>query len=433
MKVPRVRRRFCRGWLIGLGLLAVPPALWVLAVTVVPTDCARRKIAERLSAASGRKVELGRVCVGACGGVYLTDLRIGAPASAGDDPWLRVGEASINVSLLQLVFGHVDPTEIVARKVHLRVLRRRDGRLELADFLQPAGRDSAPVGGAENPDAGPTGLTVYVREATVLVIDEPTGTRLEFNDVEGRATCQGRLTSVQELKGTVNGGPFELAASLDRSGRLSAFEGHLRARDVELADGMNALEYLVPVLAGGAAGPGLDGKLTLDLYLRGQGCSREALARTLVGHGSVALDPVKLDGSRLLDDVGRVVDLPPQGRVGSARSDLVIKDGKIVTDNLTLDVAKVPVVLAGSTGFDGRLSYKLRTDGFSDRLPSKAREFLSELSVDLDDVAEVRLSGTVDDLVVTVDGVALDPAEGQADDRQIRREIGRKVLDRIRR
>jgi len=61
---------------------------------------------------------------------------------------------------------------------------------------------------------------------------------------------------------------------------------------------MTALAYLVPVLAGAPAS--VDGKLALDLYLRGEGASRAALRRSVVGQGKVTLDRSELDGSRLL-------------------------------------------------------------------------------------------------------------------------------------
>src|SRR5262249_56334671 len=104
----RPRSRLRRGWAIVLGLLLLPAAFWVTVLAVIPTDGARRRIAERLSAASGRRVQLGGLRVGPLGGVSLTGLEIGAPDSA-DDPWLRLAEARIDVSLLQLLFGHVEP------------------------------------------------------------------------------------------------------------------------------------------------------------------------------------------------------------------------------------------------------------------------------------------------------------------------------------
>ena len=426
MKLPVqcLRRR----WL--LVLLLAPPLLWTLVLAVLPTDCARRKIATRLSVASGREVHLGGVRVGWLGTVWLTDLRIGAPVSLDDDPWLRVRRAAINVSLWQLVRGHVEPTEVNIEGVSLRVLRRANGSLELGDMLETP-ENSGHGGG----DPTERDLLVRFRDAAVTVIDEPTRTRLQLLGVEGKATCKGPIAFIPELTGTINGGTFALAARLDRSEAEPRFEGQIKVRDVDLDEGMHALSYLVPALAGNSARS--DGTLSLDLYLRGQGDTRENLCRSLVGHGQVILDPVMLDGSQLLDQVGRVVDLPPDGRAGSIHSSLTVKDGRIASDDLTLDVAQVPLVLSGWTDFDGRIDYRLRSDRMADRLPARAREFLSELSVRFEEVADVRVKGTVDALEISLDGVVLSQAPGSSapggDDGAKFREFGRRLRDRIRR
>ena len=72
---------------------------------------------------------------------------------------------------------------------------------------------------------------------------------------------------IQELRGTLNGGPFELAASLDRSGAEPAFEGHLRTKDVALSEGISTLNYLVPILSG-AIESVEKGRLEANVYIR---------------------------------------------------------------------------------------------------------------------------------------------------------------------
>jgi uncharacterized protein involved in outer membrane biogenesis len=426
MKLPGLGHR--RSRLLALGVLLLPPLLWTLVLAAVPTDCARRTITARLSASSGRTVHIGGIRVGWLGAVSLTDLRIGAPDS-GDDPWLRVRRASIDVSLRQLVLGCVEPAEIDVEGVALRVLRRADGSLELGDLVKKPAEPRMPGEEASERD-----VVVRVRDATVTLIDEPTQTRLQFVGVEGRATCTGRVARVPEMAGTFNGGMITLAAQLDRSGAAPRFEGQIKARDVDLDDGMKALGYLVPALAG--TGPGVDGTLALDLYLEGQGNTPEELRKSLVGHSRVLLDPVVLDGSKLLDAVGRIVDLSREGRAGSVRSEMTIRNGRIATDDLTLDVARVPIVLSGWTDFDGRIDYRLRSDRLGERLPPRAREFLSELSIRVEEVADVRVNGTIDAQLVSLDGVALTPGAGESspgDDRAKLRKVVRRFRDRMRR
>ncbi|GAC1448368.1 MAG: hypothetical protein NVSMB9_31450 [Isosphaeraceae bacterium] len=422
-----------RRCLIALGFLTLLPIGWSGLLVIIPTGWACQKISRRLSEASGRVVTLGRVRIGLLGGVYVQDLKIGAPRS-GDDPWLQVGEASIHVNLFQLAFGPIEPTEVEARNVRLRVLRYRDGRLELADLLRKGAEPRNPRDLADE-TSEPSGWTVKVYEATVLVQDEPTGTRLELSEVEGRGTCQGRLIHVSEIRGLLHGGSFQMAAQLDGSEEVPRCEGQIRLRNVALRPGMDALQYLAPVIAG--ASGSLDGKLSLDLSLRGQGETRAAIGPSLRGHGRVSLDPIVLDGSSFLNEVGSLLDRTPRGRVGAVSSDFTVQKERVTTNNLTLNVGKVPMILAGWTGFDGRVSYRLRVDHLADRLPARASELLKEVAIHPEELADLKVEGTVDHLVVSVDGVSLvplregEPAHGP--DRPRLQEIGRRIRERVRR
>src|SRR4051812_20098167 len=154
MKRPRSR---CRRR-VALALLLLPPILWATVLAVTPTEWARTRIVAQLGRSTGRSVRLGSLRVGFFGSVYLAGLEIGAPGSGGD-PWLKAPWTRINVSMLQLLAGQVEPSEIELRGLSLRVLRRKDGTLELADLL--AARD--PAEAATTPQAecaGPASLEV---------------------------------------------------------------------------------------------------------------------------------------------------------------------------------------------------------------------------------------------------------------------------------
>ena len=87
---------------------------------------------------------------------------------------------------------------------------------------------------------------------------------------------------------------------------------------------MKALGYLVPVLS---EAPGtLGGKLDLDIHLEGQGSSRDAILGSLIGYGAIRLDPIALDRSKLLGELSTLLEVAPGGRVGSVKSDFVIRD-----------------------------------------------------------------------------------------------------------
>jgi AsmA protein len=430
MKRPRIRRR-C---LLPLGFLVIPPLFWGAVLAVTPTEWARTRIVAGLSRATGRDVQLGSLRLGALGGIHLNGLRIGAPGSA-DDPWLKADATRINVSLLQLLAGQLEPTEIRVDGLTLRVLRKQDGTLELADLVEPR-RDPRPDAAAD-PSTDAPAIEVRVRNAQITIIDEPSGTRLDLTEVEGLATAQEQVAVIQDWHGLVNGGRFELAASLDRSGSVPGFEGRLRAQGVELGQGTGALAYVVPVVSELGAQGSVEGRMDVSLYVRGAGRTHDAVQRSLVGQGTLRLDPVEFDRSRFLAELTRLIELPTSATTGSLKSDFTIQDRRVSTSDLTVVLGNLPIVLAGWTDFDGRLDYRVRTDGLTDRLPGKAREFLAEMAIDAGDLADFRIEGTLDRMDVTSQ-TTLPPTLGagtppirQTLDRNRLRELGRQVRDRV--
>jgi len=428
------RPRFLRPrWLI-LGLFLLPLVCWALLLVVIPTGWARKRIVAALSEATGRPVRLEALHVGAFGGVRLSALAVGAPDSP-DDPWLQVADASTDLNLIQLLAGCCKPTEVQVKGLNLRVLRRKDGTLELSDLLRkPASAHSGDRDSGS--DSYPT-VAVRLTDARIVVIDEPSQTNLEFSGVEGSVTWNGPHVRVNELHGALNGGTFELAAQLDRGARVPTFEGQVRAHNVAVSEGMDALAYVVPALAGTSGT--VNGQLDLNVYLKGEGISADDLKRTLAGKGVLKIDPAELDGSQLLADLEKVIEVTGQSRAGAVKTDFIIKEGRIGSEDLTLQVGRTPIVLTGWTDFDGRLDYRVKTEDLVEKLPGKARDFLSELQIDLKEVATVRVHGTHKALVVSLDGVPLNgkpgnnPGDGtpRLDDKQRLKDLSRRLKDRF--
>lgn len=424
------RIRLCR--LIPLAFLLIPPVLWALVLSITPTEWARTRIVAKLADATGRSISLGRLRIGILGGVTLTDLTIGSPGSS-HDPWLKANSARIDVSVLQLLAGQVDPSEVRVDGLSLRVLRRRDGSLELADLLRSRSTTST---ASTHHRTLPT-LDIHLTDAHVDLIDEPSRTRLELTSVEGHATWHQQRTAIHELRGTLNRGTFELNASFDRTPVEPAFEGHFHAEAVALDQDSNALIYLIPILSRIPEARALEGRLSTQLDLRGQGTDRSTLRRTLVGRGSVSLDPISLDGSRLLAELADLIDLPKEDRTGVVKSDFVIKRGRILSENMSLVVARVPISLSGWTDFQGDLDYRVRSDALVSRLPNKAREWLSDLSIDVSDVSALHVKGSLDAMKVTLDHRLLDPVvkgpngDRHSDERQKLRDLGRRFRERL--
>src|SRR5262249_45715523 len=150
----------------------------------------------------------------------------------------------------------------------LRVLRRRDGSLELADLLRSPTKGSS--GDESEPHrCGPSKLQARLKDLKIDLIDEPSQTSLHLDQVDGEGHWEGERAFAATLAGKLNQGPFQFTVHFDRSGSMPSFEGQFRASEVVLDQGMSALRYLVPVLAGA---PGeLSGRMAMDVYLRGRG------------------------------------------------------------------------------------------------------------------------------------------------------------------
>jgi AsmA protein len=404
--------------------------LWLGIVVLAPTDWAKQQLVAALEARSGRVVRLERLSVRLLGGIRLTNLEIGSPQSALD-PWLQAASLALDVSWPQLLRGRLEPTNVEVDGARLRVLRRGDGTLELADLLRPVHERPIARDGKHH---DPGHVFVKVRRSAVTLIDESSQTRLHLADVDGEAVRDGYRTTIERMRGTLNGGPVHLVGQLDRTGDAPRFEGRFRVEDVVLDDGMSLLRYAVPVLAGTQVN--LKGRLTAALYLQGEGSTWPALRRSLAGHGLIRLNPIDLDGAPVLSELSTIAELTRQGHIASVHSDFVIADQKIATDRFTLDIGRVPMKLAGWTDFDGRIDYRVSLSALNERLPDKARRILGELNVNFQSLEMLSLHGTINKLVVQVNGIALDRAllresRLNREDREKLRAIGRKFLDQL--
>lgn len=393
-----LRPRFRRLWLL-LALPLVPVICWLGLLAVVPTEWARARIAAQLAESTGRPVRIGTVRLGLTGALTFQDLTIAEKATAAD-PWLRVAQASVDVHLVQLLSGCCQPTEIDVDGVALRILRRADGTLEFGELL--AGSD--PKAKPSDSDSGTSSHAVHlnIKRGRMIIIDEAVGLNMDLSDVEGQALYEGKTASVPKLEGNINGGTFAFAAKFDKTNPTPRYETELIARGVSLDAGMSVLGFLAPVISD--ATDSVDGRVSLRLALKGEGVDGPQLLPSLKGYGSIAIDPIDLDGSALLNELSVIKEIPRQGRVGSVTSDFAVEKRRVISDNLTIKVAGLPLVLAGWTDFDGNLDYKMRSDKLTSKIPKEARGILSELDLDLKELMSLRVHGTMDKVQVDVDG-----------------------------
>ncbi len=430
MKRPRFRGRW--PW---LGLLLAPALAWAAILALVPTGWAKARLVDRLARATGRAVGIGSVRLCVLGNLRVTDLTIAEPRTPGD-PWLRVAEARMDVHLGQVLLGHCEPGEVEIDGLSARIWRRKDGTPEFGDLLrspatppaQGAGPTAAAAAAARSSTPGP--IRFRVRGANLRVVDDPSGTRFDLTGVEGRATWLGRSATLDECRGHLNGGDVALAARLDRDPARPRFEVEAQAVGVGLGRGLDAVGIWVPAAAGAAESVG--GKLSFRVGLKAEGATRPEIRRTLRGQGSIALDPIDLDGSRFLAALNSLGEWPSDNRVGSVTSDFAIERGRFTSDDLTIRVSRFPFVLAGWTDFDGRFDYSARGDAIAGQLPREAQAWLAELKVGVDQIAGLRFRGDPGHVEATIRGRPLsgDPALPVGERARLR-EGARRIRDRF--
>ena len=410
------------------ALPLIPVLAWGAVLAVVPTDWARMRLVERLAKATGRSVTIGALRLGVLGDLKIIGLAIAEPSNLGN-PWLVVDEARVDVHLGQVLTGCCDPSEVVVEGARLRLWRKKDGSLEIGDLIadrSEAGRGKAKSGASE-PDRS---VALRISGASVQIIDDPGGNRVVLENVEARATWGRRVVGVEELKGRVNGGTFAAALKLDRDPASPRFEAEFQAARVEVDRGMPILGLFMPVVAGATDGVG--GQCDFALALKGQGATRGEVRRSLRGHGSVRLDPIDLDGSKFLAELDVLGDWPKGTRVGSVSADFQVEQGRISTDDLTIRASRFPFVLAGWTDFDGRFDYAAQVDKIAAKLPKEARAWLPKLKVNFDQLAGLRMFGSIDHVEVTIHGHPLTGDPDRPDGERVRfRDTARRIRDRF--
>jgi AsmA protein len=410
----------------ALVILAAVPVVWVLTVKLLPMEWARRRVVSALEDATGDAVRLDELSLSILGGVELRGLELARPGEESK-PWLHADRLDLKLGLRNILDGCVEPSRVVASGVTLRAERRKGGTFAFTNLLMSRPRtDSTEPGVSQGDPHADRRVAFLVRDGHVTLLDEETGSRLELIAVKGDGVWQRHRTVLRHLSGSVSGGTFVIEGDLERSGPRPEFEVQAALRQVVVTRGMELLAYLAPVLSG--TGGELEGRLDLDLYLRGQGGGRRELAESLVGSGSMQLDPVNVQASPLWRELAQAIHVPDDQKIGTFRSDFGIAKGRILSDDMRIEAGGLPMVMSGSTDFSGRLDYRLRSDALVRSIASSLRD----LPLGLDDVLDLRIRGTPGRLSVTLEGLPLRGEHGEPlSDRQKAQELGRRLLDRM--
>lgn len=418
-----------RGRWIWLALLGAPGSVWVLVVLLTPTGWVKARLAARLEAETGRAVAIGSVHLGWLGGLKIVDLSL-AERSNPADPWLRVGETAIDVAPVRVLLGCCRPGAISIDRAEVRIWRRSDGQFEFGDLAQGC-PSSQPRGGGKGSASDPAiAIDLRVTNSRLRLVDDHDDLRVTVDGITATGSAHGSTLEVGDLHGAVNGGTVRLAARLARDPAAPLFCAEIQATRVHLGPSLSLIETFVPLVAR-SEGP-ISGRLNLQMDVRGQGVTNAEIRRSLTGHGSFLLDPIDLDGSRILTELKVLGEWPDEGHVGAVSSNFSVGGGRITTDDLTIRAARLPFVVGGWTDFDGQFDYSSRVDRMIATLPREARSLLADLQGNLEELTDLRIAGTKDKATLSLNGCPLATSPGGTNKERVRfRETARKIRDRF--
>lgn len=424
--------RLRKAFRLGLAVLVAGCALYVMVLKLIPTDWARRRLERKLSAATGQHVSIAELSFSVPAGARISGVRI-ARTEAGD-PWLEAATVQVDLCVGDLLRGRSRPRWVEADGLSLMLKRNRDGDCPIADLI--AGHESA------GPKTAADSIAAFERDTNPLIY-HITNCRIHFEDEEARASWELTELSghgawsedhadIQELSGKLNGGTIKLAARLDRDGAIPRFEVVLKATDIGLAQGLAPVSYLAPVLP---RGEGLDlsrEKATVSLDVHGSGSTRRQAELSLAGKGSITVDPIALEDSPLLVRLSDLLGLDRSAKLGSLSASFRIRNRRVLTQDLTLELGDTPIGFEGWSDFDGKIEYTLadRTKDLVDQMPTRLRELLDDWRVHVDRLKALKVVGDLHSPRIELNGSVLDSSAGASGKERIR-EIGRQLRDEL--
>ncbi|MGA2811181.1 MAG: AsmA family protein [Candidatus Acidiferrum sp.] len=369
-------------------LIVVGVVLLLLAVLphVIHVNQFRPVIEEKVSAALGRRVQLGDLSFSLIGGsLSAENLSIGDDTKFSPSPFLTAKSLSVGVEILPLVFlKSLRVTGVTIVEPQVLLLRNPAGQWNYSSLGAPA------ESSAKNP-ASPSATGVSVRklnlkDGTIIVGTTNSEKRSTYEHVE--ITTSDVSTSAKfpialnaDLPG---GGSFKLAGT---AGPLDATDAALTPIDAKLnVSAMN-------LAASGVLDPsvGLGGQLDLEAAINSQGGEAQTTGTAtlskalLIAGGAPASEPVRLDFDTKYDlRKHSGVLIPSTLKIGSAAARLsgtYVSSGESTVVNIKVDGENMPAkdlmaflpalgmsMPRGASLQSGTLNTRLSLSGPSNRL-----------------------------------------------------------------
>lgn len=304
----RWRRRFVYFVLTLLVLVAVAP----LALGLAPV---RRMVAEKVSAAVGRKVTIGGISAAWWSGLELRDIEVHNPAGYQGDPLVAVDRVKVDVAVFKALTGTIDATVAVDRPV-LTLIRGADGASNLDGLFPDDGREEP----ARKDDGGRLHAVLTVRDGKVVAHGVAVAGRAPAPDVVDGITLDAEVGagSAARFAATVRGAKagggdatVTVDARLDRDG-AGPVKASVPALDLARlaqtfsAFGIDGLTGSVEVatdltLAAKGGGTGLASARLAGLAFAREGGRVTLRAATLEARPAPTADGTRVDLALVLD------------------------------------------------------------------------------------------------------------------------------------
>ena len=203
------------------------------------------------------------------------------------------------------------------------------------------------------------GAAAKAEGAARLVVDSIRTEPLTLTAAELDAGLKGGVVEVRSLKGTVNGGEVTGKATLGVSGDALRHSLEVRAKGVRVDPAMAfLLKRVVPIFAIGEKG-GVSGLLDASLSLEGGGASWEEAKGSLRGKGRLRVSEGSVSGSGILANVLELFGGGQALPFAAIETEFTVRDRAVWSERIGVDGRDHAMVLKGSTGFDGKLDYRV--------------------------------------------------------------------------
>ena len=367
-------------WLLIIVVL-LGAGVWFGVPALLGTDFAREKIQTAMADGTGREVALGDISFSWTTGLTVSEVTVNQKEGdfADEGPLFKLRRLSLDLGWKQILDKKIEVSDLTIDGPSIVIIRDKKGRFNFDDLIEktadePA-REPEPSG-----KAPPVTVHLTISDGDVIFIDQRAGTRVEMKDIDAKVEWkEGQL--VINTGFDLNGGAVSLTANADLSKKPSPFEVKEFVIDGSTFSGNLAhLASFIPLMgdkpqnASGTLGFRIEG-------LKADGLDMASLQRSLTGAGGFSLEGGAMVSGPItqLYSAFRAIGASDLGALAGGgggqalKFDLLgstfsIHDGRIFTNDFSVKAAGMELEIAGSTGFDGTLDYKMHAVGLDEIL-----------------------------------------------------------------